>query len=176
MTPRTDPDMRPMPAIDAHRSPRDVPRAPDFAPRRKRWPGLAAAGVLGAAIAAIAISSLYDERPIGVRLDAGVTAAQSAAISAAEDTAKATERVAGSLTESIEDAGITAAVKRALAADPSLSALKIDVSTEGGVVRLDGPAPDDKSRQRAEVLAAAPQGVTKVDNRLVVPPSPTRTN
>jgi osmotically-inducible protein OsmY len=70
--------------------------------------------------------------------------------------------------EALSDAGITAAVTTALAADPSLSAIKIDVSTHEGVVRLDGPAPDQKARDRAQVLAAAPQGVLAVENRLVV--------
>jgi osmotically-inducible protein OsmY len=74
----------------------------------------------------------------------------------------------------LNDAGITAAVKTALAADPRLSAVKIDVDTRGGVVSLEGPAPDEKSRERAEVLAAAPEGVVRVDNRLVVA-GPTQT-
>ena len=40
-------------------------------------------------------------------------------------------------------------------ADPALSALKIGVTTREGVVELTGPAPE---------------GVVRVDNRLVVPP------
>ena len=161
----------------------DSLRSPKFAPRRRRWPGLLAAGALGAGVAAIAISSIYDQRSLGTKFDAGVSAAQShvetqvdalrnAANSAAEGTAAATNRVA----EAIDDAGITAAVKTALAADPKLSALRIDVSTHEGVVRLDGPAPDTKARSRAEVLAAAPQGVVKVENNLVVPGTATHLN
>ena len=143
--------------------------------RSRRWPGVLIGALLGAALAAVAVSSYYDQRSLGARLDASVAAAetgvrdqvsalQGAASSAAGDTAKAGGRVA----DVLGDAGITGSVKAALAADPSLSALKIDVTTQAGVVRLDGPAPDEKSRQRAEVLAAAPQGVTRVDNRLVV--------
>jgi hypothetical protein len=71
----------------------------------------------------------------------------------------------------VGDTAITAAVKTALAADPSLSALHIDVTTTHGSVLLAGPAPDAKSRQRAEVLAMAPEGVVAVDNRLVVAPT-----
>jgi osmotically-inducible protein OsmY len=61
-------------------------------------------------------------------------------------------------------------VKAALAADPALSVLKINVDTDNGVVLLTGPAPDEKARERAAVLAAAPAGVVRVDNRLVVSP------
>ncbi len=64
-------------------------------------------------------------------------------------------------------------VLKNMAADPSLSAVHIDVTTTHGSVRLDGPAPDTKSRARAEVLAMAPKGVLAVDNRLVVPPART---
>ena len=42
------------------------------------------------------------------------------------------------------------------------------VQFSDGVVTLSGPAPDEKSRDRAAVLAAAPDGVRQVDNRLVV--------
>jgi osmotically-inducible protein OsmY len=35
-------------------------------------------------------------------------------------------------------------------------------------VTLAGPAPDAQARERAAVLAAVPQGVRSVDNRLVV--------
>ena len=66
---------------------------------------------------------------------------------------------------------IAAAVKTALAADPSLSAIKIDVTPRQRAVLLEGPAPDEKSRRRAEMLAIAPQGVSRVDNRLVEPGS-----
>lgn len=69
------------------------------------------------------------------------------------------------------DAVITAQVRSALAADPRLKALKIDVATTRGVVRLDGPVPDATSRDQASVLAAAPQGVRDVDNRLSLQPT-----
>lgn len=153
----------------------DSLRSASFTPPRRRWPGFLAAGVIGAGIAAAAVSSFYDPRSAGERLDDGVAAAgetvqsqvddlRVAASAAARDGVMAAERGVGVL----GDAGITAAVKTALAADPGLSALRIEVNTEAGVVRLDGPAPDAKARERAEVLALAPQGVTRVDNRLVV--------
>ncbi len=150
-------------------------RTGTYSPPRRHWPGLLAACVLGVALGALAVSSFYDERSVGERLDASVAATQQTmqhgvdglrigATSAARDGVHVTQRAAGAL----NDAGITAAVKTALAADPRLSAVKIDVDTKGGVVSLEGPAPDEKSRERAQVLAAAPEGVQRVDNRLVV--------
>ncbi len=154
-----------------------VLRTPIYQSKRRHWPGVLAAAIIGAGIAAAAVSSFYDSRTLGQKLDATVAAGgekvqqqvdglKAGANEAARDSAKATDRVAVAL----GDAGITAAVKTSLAADPGLSAVKIDVSTEGGVVSLAGPAPDAKARDRAEVLAAAPQGVVRVDNRLVVVP------
>jgi hyperosmotically inducible protein len=148
-------------------------RSVQFRPRRRRWPGLLAAGVLGAVITAVAVSSWYDPRTVGQRLDAGIAATErgvqgqveglkAGAAEVAEKSAQATNGLAASM----GDAGITAAVKAALAADPSLSALRIDVDTQDGVVTLKGPAPDEKSRERAGVLAAAPDGVRSVDNQL----------
>lgn len=137
-------------------------RTTTFTPPRRRWPGILAASLIGAGIAAAAVSSFYDQRSLGERVDAATAAASSA-----------TEEVGATVAGSMADARITTAVKTALAADPALSALKIDVTTTDGVVLLTGPAPDDKSRERAQVLAAAPEGVTSVDNRLVVPPAAT---
>lgn len=150
-------------------------RSAEYRPPRRRWAGVMAACVLGAGIGALAVSSFYDERSVGEKLDATVAATQdkmqqgvqdlrAGASAAARDGAAVTERAAGALS----DAGITAAVKTALAADPRLSAVKIEVETHEGVVSLEGPAPDQRSRDRAEVLAAAPDGVQRVDNRLIV--------
>ncbi len=151
-------------------------RGKEFRPPRRRWPGLLGAAVIGAGVTAAVVANYYDGRTLGTRLDATVAAAgskvnagvddlRSAASGAARGTADAADRVAGAL----GDAAITAAVKTALAADPSLSAVKIDVSTTQGTVLLEGPAPDTKSLQRAEVLAMAPRGVIRVDNRLALP-------
>ncbi len=161
----------------------DAVRVLAFKSRRSICPGVLAATVLGAGIAALAVSSFYDPRTLGERVDDTVQATeqtvkkqvddlQTGAANVAREGAAATGRVS----EALGDAGITAAVKTALAADPALSAVKIDVSTAQGVVSLVGPAPDERSRARAEVLATAPEGVVKVDNRLVVTPPPTRMN
>ncbi len=152
-------------------------RSAPFNPPRRRWPGLLVTAVMAAGLGALAVSSFYDQRTVGEKLDATVQATQQKvqsgvddmrlnASTAARDGAQATERAAVAL----NDAGITAAVKTALAADPRLSAVKIEVNTDGGVVSLQGPAPDEVSRERAQMLAAAPHGVLRVDNRLVVAP------
>lgn len=168
------------PPIAAPRDTRDLKsmRSNEFRPRRSFWPGLLGAAIIGAGVGALLISNYYDDRTLGARVDATVVAAESkvqdgvndlrsAASGAAQGTAEVADRVAGT----VGDAAITAAVKTALAADPSLSALQIDVTTTQGSVRLNGPAPDTKSRERAEVLAMAPKGVVAVDNRLVVTPT-----
>ena len=104
------------------------------------------------------------------KVQQGVNELKATANDAGQSGATVADRAAGAL----NDTGITAAVKTALAADPKLSAVKIDVTTQNGVVALTGPAPDERSRERAQVIAAAPEGVKSVDNRLVVTPSQTR--
>ncbi len=168
---------------DTHPVPADAEaqglRNRGFNPPRRRWPAVLAASVLVAGITALAVSAYYDDRSVGEKLDATVVNAQQkvqeqvaglsqSASAAARDRALVGEQAATAL----NDTAITAAVKTALAADPKLSALQIAVDTEGGVVSLQGPAPDARSRERAEVLAAAPAGVVRVDNRLVVSPPP----
>lgn len=69
-----------------------------------------------------------------------------------------------------EDSGITVKVRQALSSDSVLSAVTIAVSTDHGVVKLEGQAPDALARERATVVAAATLGVKAVDNRLTLPP------
>ena len=155
---------------------------PEVRTRRRRWPAVLAAALIGAAIAGVMVSNYYSERTVGERLDSVVDKAgqkvqqgaqdvRSGAAAVADQGAQVGAQVAGSLAQNVDDSRITTAVKTSLAADPTLSALKIDVTTQGGVVTLVGPAPDEKARERAAVLAAAPAGVLRVDNRLVVGPA-----
>ena len=153
-------------------------RSAEFRPRRSVWPRVMIAAVIAAGVSALLVSYYYDGRSLGAKLDDTVAAAGSkvqggvdglrdSAAAAAQGTANVADRAA----DAMGDAAITASVKTALAADPWLSAVKIVVTTKQGTVVLEGPAPDEKSRQRAEVLAAAPQGVARVDNNLIVPGS-----
>jgi hyperosmotically inducible periplasmic protein len=139
-------------------------RTVSYVSPRPRWPGLLFLAVLVAGVTALAVSSYYDSRSPGEKIDATVQGLRDSANVAAQGGAEASGRAG----EAPADAGITAAVKTALAADPALSVLKIEVNTDAGVVSLAGPAPDERARERASVLAAAPAGVVRVDNRLVV--------
>ncbi|KQV61038.1 hypothetical protein ASC95_06380 [Pelomonas sp. Root1217] len=75
------------------------------------------------------------------------------------------------LLPTVEDSGITAKVRMALSADSTLAAVPIAVSTDHGVVKLEGQAPDTQTRERATVVASSTGGVKAVDNRLTVPPA-----
>ena len=153
------------PTSDMRREVRTV----NYVARRPRWPGLLFLAIVVVGVSALAVSSYYDRSSPGEKIDATVQSLRDGASAAAQGGTQATERAA----DAQADTGITAAVKSALAADPSLSMLKIEVNTEAGVVSLAGPAPDERSRERAAVLAAAPAGVVWVDNRLVVSPPAT---
>lgn len=76
------------------------------------------------------------------------------------------EGLARQAAEAVDDAGITARLKAALAADPQLSAFKVEVQSRSGHVRLLGQAPDVAARERATSLALAIEGVQTVDNQL----------
>lgn len=71
-----------------------------------------------------------------------------------------------------EDSGITVQVRTALASDATLVNVPISVSTDHGVVRLEGQVADAPTRERATVVAASATGVKAVDNRLTVAPAP----
>ncbi|RZJ08390.1 MAG: BON domain-containing protein [Rubrivivax sp.] len=155
------------------------PRAPVHVVEQRRsssvlgW--LLALG-LGATIALIAVMSMQDPRSIGTQLDSAVAEVKDAGnqvgetVAASPDAAaEASRQALDGVSTALDDAGITAKVKAALAVDPALSASRIDVSTGNGVVRLEGPAPNAAAKERATVLAAAPQGVRSVDNRLALP-------
>jgi osmotically-inducible protein OsmY len=126
---------------------------------------------LGAALAGCNRSD--DQRTAGQRVDETAARTQDAAKDATNTTRDAAQEVKKDIAEAgaraadaVSDATITAQVKSALAADPQLSALRIDVDTSNGVVTLRGPAPDEKARSRATQLAAASKGVMRVENKL----------
>lgn len=114
-----------------------------------------------------------DDRTAGQKLDAGVAAAEQkadAAKSSVEQTAKdvgaKTEAAADKTAAAVGDAAITVAVNAALAKDGELSAMKINVDTMAGQVRLSGMAPSASARDRATTLARGVDGVVGVDNQL----------
>ena len=129
-----------------------------------------------------------DNRSAGEKVDAAVVKTERAA----QDAKAKTEQLAGdakakvessdaasrmsdaaknagsAVTAAAEDASITAAVNAGLAKDPDLSAVKIDVDTQGGKVTLSGPAPSPTAKSRAEQIAKDVKGVSSVDNKLEV--------
>jgi osmotically-inducible protein OsmY len=88
----------------------------------------------------------------------------------AEKVGAAASAAAAAIEHSVADAAITTSVNGALAKDPTLSALHIDVETQDGHVVLQGQAPSVDSRERATRLARAVDGVRSVVNRLEVKP------
>ncbi len=78
------------------------------------------------------------------------------------------KEAANSASDFAADAAITAKVSAELAKDSELSAIKIDVDTQAGAVRLSGPAPTQAAKERASTLAQSVEGVLSVDNALVV--------
>lgn len=70
----------------------------------------------------------------------------------------------------IDDAAITAKVKRALAASPDVTALDVNVTTYRGVVQLSGFVDNASQVQKAEQLARNIDGVKDVQNDVRVKP------
>lgn len=105
---------------------------------------------------------------------ADASAAGSQAVEAVKEAGtEAREAVASAGTaigQAVDDATVTATVSAQLARDPELSAIRIDVDTQGGAVTLSGPAPSAEARARAEDIAKAVNGVSSVTNKLEVKP------
>lgn len=146
-------------------------------PRRRSGAlGWLLALLIGAALAMLALQTLQDPRSVGTQLDDAVANVRAVGSQAQRSLTDSQHAVADASNEAVDDvgtaisdAGISLKVKTALAADPALSASRINVDTIGGIVRLEGPAPDAKARERASVLAGAPRGVRGVDNQLTLP-------
>ena len=88
-------------------------------------------------------------------------AATSGIASDAKDAARDTGALVG-------DAGITAAVKTKMLADPTVSGLTIDVDTKDGVVILMGNVTSATEKRRAVEIARETTGVTSVKDQLKI--------
>ncbi|MEK8034590.1 BON domain-containing protein [Ideonella sp. DXS29W] len=116
-----------------------------------------------------------DDQTAGQKLDSAIAKTEQKADEAkvaTENAANRAEQKIDAATDKMaakaDDVAITAKVNAALAGDPKLSALKIDVDTVDGRVNLSGFAPDAGSRERATELTRAVNGVVSVDNKLEV--------
>ncbi|NRF70135.1 BON domain-containing protein [Aquincola sp. S2] len=148
--------------------------------RRIRWFAWLIPAAVGAVIAGLAVSDYYESATLGERIDATVERGENAVRGLGDEVRRSADGVVERGSQSVAraagavgDVGITASVKTALAADPALSALKIEVDTREGIVTLRGPAPTIEARDRATVLARAPQGVVDVRNELALPTAQT---
>lgn len=128
-----------------------------------------------AMVFAVAACGQKEEATVGQKIDGAIASTEQAAQEAKQDMQAAAgdmkregEQAAQAVATTAADATITTKVKAALAADDQLSALKIEVDTVQGVVSLSGPAPSADAAERATMLARAVEGVTAVQNRLVV--------
>lgn len=70
--------------------------------------------------------------------------------------------------ETIDDAVITSKIEAKMAADPEVSAFKVDVDTNDGMVRLSGTVDDRRAKEEAEDLAKNTRGVKRVRNDITV--------
>jgi osmotically-inducible protein OsmY len=70
--------------------------------------------------------------------------------------------------QAVDDATIGTKLKAAYAADPQLSALKINVDTTQGTVRLRGEVKNMAEWRKASEVARSVDGVKSVDNQLVI--------
>jgi hyperosmotically inducible protein len=68
----------------------------------------------------------------------------------------------------VDDKTITARVKTRMAADPTVSAMRIDVTTLNGTVQLSGFATSPTEKAKAGEIAAAVPDVKSVRNDIVV--------
>jgi osmotically-inducible protein OsmY len=74
--------------------------------------------------------------------------------------------------ETMDDAGITTAVKAKLAGEKAATLTRIDVDTTRGVVSLNGVVESSATKQRAEQLTRQVNGVRDVVNNLQVQARP----
>jgi hyperosmotically inducible periplasmic protein len=151
--------MRPNPSDLDPRDPRDPLYGSRFVLPRRRWPGLLAAGIIGIGIGAVVLTSFHSPQPTKVPATPEVATAPATppADSSASPDSQGTPAP-----------DVTTAVKAALATDPALATAKVDVTADAGVVTLVGSAPDSDARTRAELLASAAPGVSRVDNQLTI--------
>jgi hyperosmotically inducible protein len=140
-------------------------------------PVLALACSVAVLLAMTACNKQDDGKTVGQSIDSGIAKTEQAAKDAGNAVKDASRdaQVAGSqagttVGEKIDDMTITAKVSGNLAKDPDLSAIKINVDTKDGVVTLNGPAPTAAAKDKATAIAKEVQGVTSVNNQLMVTP------
>jgi len=87
---------------------------------------------------------------------------------ATENAGYSVKNVAGKAIDKMDDIAITTAISAALAKDPEIKLLKINVDTKSGAVVLNGSVPTESVRERAGAMSKRFSGVQSVDNRLII--------
>lgn len=118
-----------------------------------------------AIVLAMAACERPDNPAVGAKMAAG---AKQDARDAPARAADNTKLMGASSSDNVDDATITSKVNASLAADRDLSAIRIDVDTQNGVVTLSGPAPSVTARERASEIARGVKGVSSVNNQLTL--------
>ena len=117
-----------------------------------------------------ACGQAMDERNSGEKVGMAIDSTRTAIDEAGQKGAQAVDKAASAVIETskgAQDAAITASIKTDLLKDPDLSALKIEVETNQGIVTLNGVAPNEAAADRAARIASAIAGVKEVRNHVV---------
>lgn len=143
--------------------------------RTTRLIGWSVFALIVAITTALAVSSRYETRTLGERLDSTVSQvesvgqqAQTAVAEVAASAATVSTNAAAAVSEAVDDAAIQTRIVAAIVADPKLQSRKIDVKVNAGHVSLRGLAPSNADKDRAGSIASAVEGVTEVNNQLLV--------
>ncbi|HEX2829349.1 MAG TPA: BON domain-containing protein [Burkholderiales bacterium] len=94
--------------------------------------------------------------------------AAGAADKAADKAPSKVDQAVAKTNEVIDDAAITGKIKAEYAKDKTVSAMKIHVDTDKGVVKLTGSAKSKQESAKAEEIAKRVHGVTSVKNEITV--------
>lgn len=136
---------------------------------------LVALSLAALALTLAACDRTEPEPTVGQKIDGAITQVERKAEEVKADASQAAAKarvegaqMADAAGTAMKDAAITTEVNAKLAADKTLSVMRINVDTSGGRVKLEGEAPSGEARNRASALAASVDGVLGVDNRLSV--------
>jgi hyperosmotically inducible periplasmic protein len=121
---------------------------------------------LATAVSLSACGRIDDDRTVARKIDSGELTAKAG--TRADSAAESTKTMGAAAADKVDDATLTARVNASLAKDKDLSALRIDVDTQNGVVTLSGPAPTATAKERASEIARSVKGVNSVNNQLTI--------
>ena len=130
---------------------------------------------MAATLGLAACDRQQEDRSVGQKIDSAVAKVEQKTDQAVAEVKKdaaaareSTTKAMDSASSKIKDATITTSINAELAKDSALSALKINVDTNGGRVALRGTAPDAAAREHATQLAHRVDGVVSVENQLQI--------